>query len=117
MTIKVNFVEIKCVRLVQTSVLLRNHIKVIGFQTRPLSADSLGDGCAVVFFFGISSRFFGSKPGLFTVSLIDRWAVVSYFGISLGSLGSKPSLFADSLVDGWAVIFFFGISSRTRPLY
>ena len=61
--------------------------------------------------------YFGSKPGLFTESLVDGWAVVSFFGISLGSLGSKPSLFADSLVDGWAVIFFFGVSSRTRPLY
>ena len=48
------------------------------------------------------------KPGLFTESLVDGWAVIFFFGITSRSLGSKPGLFADSLVDGWAVIFFFG---------
>ena len=56
------------------SFLLRNHIKVFGFQTRPgLFVDSLVDGWAVIFFFGISSRFFGSNETRPLYGVPCRW--------------------------------------------
>ena len=135
------------------SFLFRNLIRIFRFQTKPLcwfacrwvgcsfllrnliknqASESLVDqGCAVVFFFGFTSRSWGSTPGLhcwvtfrwvgrsfllrnrIKVSMfysrrlcwgrvVDRWAVFSFFGMISRSLGSKPGLFAESVVAGWA---------------
>lgn len=123
-----------CPPRLKLSFLLRNHIKVFWFQTRPLCCFACRWVRCSFLPRNVIKIFRPSRPGLFTESLVDQGcAVFSFFGFTSRSLGcarwvGRSFLLQNRIkvfkfhprrlcwgwvVDRWAVFSFFGIILRS----